>query len=101
MERFHGNVGSLERALEQAPEVFQTVCMDTPLDVSLRMVNHLMVEFSVQANVGHERIRIDWSPFLDVLRDVTLQFGLLAIRNGKHANLSTTLQDAERGGFVF
>ena len=42
MERFNAHIGSADAALQQAPEVFQTVGMDLPVDVFNCMVDNLM-----------------------------------------------------------
>jgi len=44
MELFDANVGSLESALEQAPEVFESVGVNATVNVPFRMVNDFVPE---------------------------------------------------------
>ena len=44
MERLYRNVGTLELTLEKAPEVFETVGVNLPINVLFRMVNDGVLE---------------------------------------------------------
>lgn len=44
MERLNADVGAFQSALEQAPKIFQPVCVNLPVDVPLGMVDYLMRE---------------------------------------------------------
>ena len=44
MKGFHADIGTLQLALEQAPEVFKPVGMNLSVYVFLRMVNNLVLE---------------------------------------------------------
>ena|SRR6266850_1628486 len=66
MERFHANVGSFESALEQAPEVFESVGVNLPVNIRLGMVNDLVRESGLQVLVGHERVGINCTASRDV-----------------------------------
>src|SRR5437660_5162327 len=100
MERFYVNVGALQTALEKAPEVFQTVCMDLPINVALGMVNRLVHVIAIQTDIGHKRIGINRALCLDVCANVGLQVSLLAGRNDIGVNLPAALQDAHDGRFA-
>ena len=52
MKRFHANVGSVNSALQQTPEVLQAVGVNLSVYVLLGMVDHLLGEICVQAIVG-------------------------------------------------
>ena len=45
VEGLNTNVGAFQRALEQAPEVFQPVRANVAVDVFNGVVNHLMLKF--------------------------------------------------------
>ena len=74
MERLDADVASFYSALEQAPKVLKTVFVKAASDITMIVVNHFMLEFSVQSHVGHERIGIYGSSFLNVFFDLTLQY---------------------------
>src|SRR5438132_1327413 len=59
MERFDRDIGALDGALQERPEVFEAVDVDLPIDVSLRVVNDLVDVILVQSVVGLERIGKD------------------------------------------
>ena len=42
MERFDGNISPAKVALQQAPEVFESVGMNLPVNIPLCVVNNLM-----------------------------------------------------------
>ena len=49
MKRFHGNIGSFQRAFQQAPEVLHAVRMDMALDVLDGMIDNFMDELGIQS----------------------------------------------------
>ena len=57
--RSRGDIRSPERALQDAPEVLDAVCMNATLDVFLGMVNHLVNIGVAQVVIRTERIGID------------------------------------------
>ena len=52
VERFYGNVGALESALQQTPEVLHTVHVDIPIDVSFHLVHEVVDELVAQIVVA-------------------------------------------------
>jgi len=100
VERFHVHVSSLEAALEQTPEVFESVGVNLSINVGLSMVYDLVLESLVlESLIGHERIGIDGAACLDVGANLGLQVMLPASGNDVRANLATTLQNAHDSGF--
>jgi hypothetical protein len=73
MERLHGNVGSLNAPLQQAPEVLQPVGVDVALGVALSVVNHLMDELLIQLLVGVEVVSENLGSWLAGRVDGTMQ----------------------------
>jgi hypothetical protein len=68
----HVDVGSLDRALEQAPEVLQSVRVNVPLGVANRVVDDLVNVILIHADVGAERIGMQFRAFQNVLAHVAL-----------------------------
>ncbi len=102
MELFHAYVGSLESALEQAPKVFESVCVNLPVNVFFGVVNDLVLESLLpESLIGHERIGVDRAPRFDVSANLSLQSVLSAIAYDRAANLSAAFQNANDGHFVF
>src|SRR5271157_28159 len=87
MKWFDSNVCAAQIALEQAPEVFQSVCMDLPVDVPLGMVNEFMHEAVVQQVIGHSIVRVNLRTIAHILQDFILQGLALHVGNDLTANL--------------
>src|SRR6266700_3015977 len=102
VELFHAYVGSFEAALEQAPEVFESVGVNLSVNVFFGMVNDLVLEslFS-ESLIGHERIGVDRAASFDVSANLSLQSVFFAIADDRTANFSAAFQDANDGHFVF
>jgi len=99
---FHAHVGSLESALEQAPEVFESVCVDLPVNVFLRMVDNLMLEsLFPESLIGHKGISIDPAAGFDMGANLSLQSVFLPIADNRAANFSAAFQNSYDGHFVF
>ena len=102
MERLDADVGSFQSALEEAPEVFESVGVNLSVNVLFGMVNDLVLEpLMLESLIGHERIGVDRAACFDVSANVGLQRMLFAIGNDGGANFTATFQDAHDGGFVF
>jgi hypothetical protein len=101
MEGFDADVCALESALEQAPEVFESVGVDLAVNVLLRMVDYLMCEILiVQSLIGHKRIGINRAVRLYVFANLTLKLIFAIGRQNNSANVSATLQHAERDNLI-
>src|SRR6266849_1239593 len=101
VERFHRNIRALKTALEKAPEVFQSVCVNLSVHVALRVVNRLVNEIPIQSLIRQERIAVDRALRFDVSPNLPLQMILATERNDSGSNLSTALQHAHDGQLVF
>src|SRR5258708_37608849 len=67
MKQFDINVSSLESAFEEAPEVFQSVRVDLPINVALRMVhNRVPVSVVIEPVIRCEVVRVDRAACLDM-----------------------------------
>src|SRR6266571_4302554 len=101
VKRLNANVGAADSALEQAPEVFQTVCVNPAIYILSRVIYDLVREISTQAVIGKQRICIQGTFSSDVSLDMPLHILLVAIRNVSEANLPAALQDSHNGCLVF
>lgn len=100
VERLDADVGSMQLALYQRPEVLHRVRVNIALGVFNSMVNYLMREVAVKSVVGLQRIRIQSRTGSDVLPDMLVEFVLTARRNRERANFAATLHHTEGNGFV-
>src|ERR1019366_5118526 len=101
MEWFDTDVGSSDAALEQAPEVFESVGVNLAINVFLGMVNYLVGVVLSQPVVRLERIGVESSASFDVLFDSCMESAFLPICDYYGTNLSATFQCAEHDGLVF
>src|SRR5271155_3587712 len=102
MEWLDANVGSLQLALEQAPEVFHTVGVNLSINVLFGVVDNLVLEsLLLESHVGHERIGIDRAASFDVSANIGLQKMFLAIADDSSANLTTAFKNALNSSLVF
>lgn len=102
VKRLDTDVGSFQSALDQTPEVFQTVGMNLPVNVLFGVVNDLVLEaLLLESHVGHECIGVDRAARLDVSANIGLQKMFLAIADDSGANLTTTFKNALNGCLVF
>lgn len=67
MKRFNADIRSLQSVLEQAPEVFERVCMNITLNVHLGMVYSLVNVSVPQQLGGTEAASADCSLLADLL----------------------------------
>src|SRR5271168_3344592 len=101
VERLDGDIRPLESALEQRPEVFKSVGVDLPIDVTFGMVNGLVNEvLIVESLIGQESIGINRTVRLDVRSDMPLQDVLAARGDDIRSDLTSTLQNAHDRSLV-
>ena len=103
MERFHAHVGSLERAFEQTPEVFQPVGMNVAFHIGYGVVDHLVLKL-IKTLVGFQSISEDRGASKDVIAEFALQgflFGVVYDLGAHPASaLSAAFQNAHHGSLV-
>ncbi len=100
MKRLNIHVGPFQSALEQAPEILQTVCMHLPVNIALGMVNRFVNEVLIQSLIGHECIGVDRALRFNVRADSRLQVMLTARWYDAGANLAAAFQDSKNSCFV-
>src|SRR5438552_17048828 len=74
MKRFNIDVRSMQRAFEQTPKVFQTVCMNMPVRVALGVVDHATVVIALKIVVRHMRVRANGRALFNVFSNISAQF---------------------------
>lgn len=101
VELFNANVGALQSALEQAPEVLKAVSVHATVNVAFRVVNDLVLEpLVLEQVVGIQRIGVDGAMGFDVTANLGIQYRLAAIGDDGSANLSAALQHAHDGSLI-
>lgn len=101
MKRFYRNIRAFQSALKQAPKVFESIGMHAAISIRNCVVNYLVLKSRVQADIRHERVRVDRASRLDMVSDLRLERPLAAIGNREDSDLAATFQNAECSGLVF
>src|SRR5262249_38880221 len=104
MERFDGNVGALDGALQETPEVLKAVSVDRAVHVGFGMVNDLVNVAALSHTViGAQGIGVEARAIFDVLRDDGFQLMFLPIGDDLEAHsraavvLPVTFQESHHG----
>jgi hypothetical protein len=103
MKRLYGNIGSLERSLEQTPEVLHAVRVNAAMHIGLSFVHNVVNESALQSIVvGNSVIGIDCAAEFHILEYFVLQRFARHVRH----NCSThptqiAVEDSLHNGFVF
>ncbi len=102
VKRLDADLGSLQAALQERPEVFDAVSVDVSLDVLFgvihELVNVILFESGVRCQFVSEET---WEPAFDVCAHFFLQRATLAIRDVFHAHLAGfAIQQAHDQFFV-
>jgi hypothetical protein len=99
VERFHADVSAVQAALQETPEVLNTVGVNLPINVLFRVVNHLMIV--VFDSVVHEIvIGVERAARFHVLRNTVYQLGLVRLPDDARADLAVALQESLYGGLA-
>src|SRR5437899_4777732 len=88
MERFHTHIGSLDRSFQERPEILKPVRVNSPIDVFLGVVDHLVSIF-IEVIVGLQRIGIERSIGFNVLSDFGVKVLLAARAHNGGANFAS------------
>jgi CheY-like chemotaxis protein len=100
MKRFYSNVGSLESALQERPEILKAVGVYAAIHVCLGVVNDLVRILFAQAFVSAHLIGKESRASCDVRTDDRLQSVLLSICDDLSANATSALQDSHDDSLV-
>jgi hypothetical protein len=95
MERFHADVSPFQAALQQRPEILDSVRVNVPVNLAFGVVDHLMDIISAQAVVGTPSIAVNVGTALDILSNESLKCGAASVLDVAQANLfSVAIQQA-------
>src|SRR6266550_6754028 len=95
MKRLYSNVSTAKAALQQRPEVFDSVGVNLPIYVLLKMVYDLMSVFGREADIVHKFIGHNRSASLNVVSDETVHLLLVSpIAEDGSFNLPIALKSA-------
>src|SRR5665213_1139572 len=99
VERFHADIGSLQAAFQETPEVLHAVSVDLPIHVSLSVINDRMGVF-VQTVIGQKLVSVDSRARFHMLAHVLLNSLLASVRNDGSADLAVTLKNSGDDGLA-
>jgi len=100
MERFDANVGALQSALQETPEIFESVGMHLAVHVAFRVVNHVVGIIADETFVGLQSVSEQGGHGSNILPDFPLNHILAPIRNDLSANFSASLKDSHNDSLV-
>src|SRR5580693_2059615 len=100
MKWLNTNVGPANRSLEQAPKVFQSVCVDIAANVFPRVVNRFMDVILIQPVVRLQGIGKNMRAFLDVLADCSLNGLRFGVDNVFQFRVALSFQEAHDDGLA-
>ena|ERR1019366_4905999 len=88
MKRFYSNVSAAKVALEEAPEIFESVGVNFALNVLLGVVHEVMDVAPVQQIVSRSAVGIDLASELHIVQHFGLQSLTLDVRHDLGANFA-------------
>jgi len=100
MKRFDRHIRARDAALQQTPEVFESVGVYAAIHVLSCVVNDLVSIVRCQSVIRHERIAVECRASGDMLANFLLQDSLATARNYRRTNLSAALQNAHDSSLV-
>jgi len=100
VKRLDAHISAFQSALEQTPEVFESVGVNLSVNVLFRVVNDLVfVSPRIQSIVGLQGIGVNFASLIDVLPNDGLHFRLAASLCNHSANLSAPFKDSDNWDF--
>src|SRR4029077_20642768 len=100
MKRLHAHIRPRNTALQQAPEILQSICVYAAIHVLHSVINHLVSVVGRESFIGEQLIRIQRSPSRDVFPHFILEHALSTVGDYGCANLSAALQNSDYSGLV-
>jgi hypothetical protein len=100
VEGLDANVGAVQTALEQAPEVLHGVGVDVLVHILYRMVDNGVFVIRLQPIVGEQLIGEDRGTGFDMLTHVRLKFLLAATADDESANFAATFDHSHSDGLI-
>src|SRR5450755_746532 len=100
MKRFHSNVGSLQAALQQRPEILKAISVYATVHILNRMVYDLVLKLAVQTFVSAHFVGKKFGSDFDMLSNDWLQCCLQSIWNHKSTDVATALQESHDDSLI-
>src|ERR1039457_5056503 len=97
---FHTDVGPVQGALQETPEVLHTIGMDVPIRVLDSVIDYRVLIVSLKPFVGFQFIAKNSRTGFDLFVDVLLKFFLPAIVNHEGPHFPATLDHAHNDSLV-
>ena len=101
VERLDADIGAVQSALQEAPEVLHTIGVYVLIHVLDRVIDDGMFVFGLQSVVREQFVGEDRSASLDVLFNLRLQFFLSALLDVDRTDLTAALHHAHDDLFAF
>src|SRR5579864_7884761 len=76
VERLYGNVGAVQLPLEQAPEVFDSIRVNSSVNVVLKMIDDLVYVISINGHISRVLIGVHDGASINRIEDSITQRGL-------------------------
>src|SRR5271157_1340911 len=100
MEWLHANVGSMQAAFQEAPEVLHHVSMDVAVRVLNSMVDNGVLIVCSQTFVRFQLVSEDRRARFDMLTDLLLKFPLATTIYNESPNIAAAFYHAHDYGFI-
>ena len=94
MERLNANISPLQAALQKRPEVFESVSVNFPVHVPLRMVNHIMSVVADKSFVGLQPVAQQSGHGSDVFADFAMDKRLATVGDYLRSDFAAAFQDS-------
>ena len=101
MERLNTNVGAIDTALQQRPEILKAVGVDATVDILDGVIDDLVGIVAGESFIREQEVSVEGGTRFDVLADLSLKDGLSAALDDHGTDLSATLKDAHDSHLVF
>src|SRR5205085_5307181 len=95
VKRLNCNVGSTEATLQTAPKVFDTLNVNLPVNILLKMVHELTLILGFKSRVTSELIRHNRGAGFNKIAHRSMHCGVLAICDDSGFHWSATLQSCD------
>src|ERR1700730_125047 len=100
MERFYAHIRARDAALQQAPEILQSVGVYTTIHILNRVIYNLVCIVGRQSFIREQCIGIERRSSSNVFAYFILQYFLAATGHDASTNLAAAFEDTHHGGLV-
>jgi len=100
MKRFYRNVCTFQGALEQTPKVFDSVGVNLPVNVSLRVIDNVVNKLRLKVLIGDPLVGVKSRAVLNVALDMPLQGFHSHLCNNVRSHFAVTLKQAHHGNLA-